>query len=84
MSVVLGAEWFWHELVGSISGTPTTFSDSLFESQRHLSQMVRHVICSTQQDSQSVPGRVFGIVFLGHGAVLKQPLVRGETLKLRE
>ena len=46
--------------------------------------MVRQVIRSIQQNSQSVPGRVFGIVFLGHGAVLQQPLVRGKTLKLRE
>src|ERR1700685_4655477 len=57
---------------------------SLFESQHHLSQMIRQVIGSTQQDSQSVPGRVFGIVFLSHGAVLQQPLVRGKILQLRE
>lgn len=46
--------------------------------------MVRQVIRSIQQDSQSVPGRVFGIVFLGHGLMLQQPLICGESLKLRE
>src|ERR1700675_623208 len=39
---------------------------------------------STQQNSQSVPGRIFGIVFLGHCVVPLQPFVRGKTCKLRE
>ena len=56
----------------------------LFESQSYLPQVVGHVVGSTQQNSQSVPGRIFGIVFLGHCVVPLQPFVRGQSCKLRE
>jgi hypothetical protein len=45
--------------------------DWLFECQRHLPQVVGHMVGSTQQYSQSVPGRIFGIIFFGHGVVLQ-------------
>jgi hypothetical protein len=48
------------------------------------SSMVGYVVCSTQQNGQSVPDRIFGIVFLGHCVVPVQPLILGKTCKLRE
>jgi hypothetical protein len=56
----------------------------LFESQCHLPQVVGHMVGSTQQYSQSVPGRIFGVIFLGHGVVSLQPFVRRKIFKLRE
>jgi hypothetical protein len=56
----------------------------LLESQCHLPQVVGHMIGSTQQYSQSVPGRIFGVIFLGHGVVSLQPFVRRKIFKLRE
>jgi hypothetical protein len=53
------------------------------ENQSYLPQVVGHVVGSTQQNSQSVPSRIFGIVFLGHCVVPLQPLVLGKTCKLR-
>ena len=55
-----------------------------FAGQNHLPQMVGRVVGSTQENSQSVPGWVFGVVFLGHRMVSLQPFVRGKTGKLRE
>ena len=62
----------------------THYLDGLFESQCHLPQVVGHMVGSTQQYSQSVPGRIFGVVFLGHGVVSLQPFVRRKIFKLRE
>src|ERR1700680_4670879 len=56
----------------------------LFESQSYLPHVIGQVVGSTQQNSQSVPGRIFGIVFLGHCVVPLQPFVSGKTCKLRE
>src|SRR5580692_5968450 len=41
----------------------------LFGSQNDLPQMEGHMVGSTEEDSQSAAGRVFGIVFLRHSAV---------------
>ena len=41
----------------------------LFQTESYLPQVVGQVVGSTQQNSQSVPGRIFGIVFLGHCVV---------------
>src|SRR4029077_8157829 len=61
-----------------------TNSVPLFERQSYLPQVVGQVVGATQQNSQSVPGWVFGIVFLGHCVVPLQPFVRGKSCKLRE
>src|SRR5258708_24565957 len=60
------------------------YLDRLFESQRHLPQVVGRMGGSTQQYSQSVPGRIFGVIFLGHGMVSLQPFVLRKIFKLRE
>src|SRR5580704_18968214 len=56
----------------------------LFESQSYLPHVIGQVVGSTQQNSQSVPGRIFGIVFLGHCVVPLQPFVLGKTCELRQ
>ena len=38
----------------------------LFESESYLPQVIGQVVSSTQENSQSVTDRIFGIVFLGH------------------
>jgi len=60
------------------------YPEQLFESQRHLPQVVGHMVGSTQQYCQSVPGRIGGVIFLGHGVVSLQPFVRRKSFKLRE
>src|SRR3977135_3208771 len=55
----------------SVQATKT----SLFKSESYLPQVVGHVVGSTQQNAQSVPRRIFGIVFFGHCFVPLQPFV---------
>ena len=46
----------------------------------YLPQVVGQMVRSAQQYSQS--GRIFRIVFLGHGVVWLQPFLRGKTCEL--
>jgi hypothetical protein len=68
----------------SLAGRTILYPDQLFESQRHLPQVVGHMVGSTQQYCQSVSGRIGGVIFLGHGVVSLQPFVRRKSFKLRE
>ena len=60
-----------------------TIKRPLFASQSYLPQVIGQVVGSTQQNSQSVPGRIFGIGFLGYCIVPLQPFVRRKICKLR-
>jgi len=68
----------------SLAAGTVLYPDQLFESQCHLPQVVGHMVGSTQQYCQSVPGRICGVIFLGHGVVSLQPFVRRKNFKLRE
>ena len=52
--------------------------------QNDLSQMVREVIGSTQQNAQAISRWIFSVVLIGHGHVTFQPLLWGKTSKLFE
>src|SRR5262249_18693594 len=60
---------------------PVLFS-SLPWSQNDLSQMVREMIGSTQQNVEAVGRWVLFVVLIGHSPIAFQPLLRLETGKL--
>jgi hypothetical protein len=59
-------------------------SSALCAGQHHLAQMVGRMVGSTEEDSQSIAGWVFSVVFVGYRAVPLQPFVRGKCCKLRK
>ncbi len=55
---------------------------SLFYGQNGLSQMVREVIGSTQQDAEAIASWISSVVLFRHGHVALQPLLWQETGEL--